>query len=165
MRLHLRNLAAAAFVVFTLSACLDPSDRRPGTWLSGEVVSELPTDWSFTDAHKEIAIQVATPYAVPHSVTIWCAALDGVLYVGARDPATKRWPAWVDDDPQVRLGIDGKLYDVVLAPLDEAAAADADTLTRLRAAYAAKYELPAAPPDAPPGTIPATRYWRVGPGA
>ena len=83
------------------------------------------------------------------------------LYVGARDPATKRWPGWVDDDPQVRLGIDGKLYDVALAPMDETA--DADTLKRLRAVYAAKYELPAIAPDAPPGTIPATRYWRVGP--
>jgi hypothetical protein len=152
---------AAGLALLTLTACLDPSDRRPGTWLSGEVVAELPSDWSFSDAHKEIAIQVATPYLLPHSVTIWCAALDGALYVGARDPETKRWPAWVDSDPNVRLGIDGKLYDVRLTPLDENA--DAAELARLRAAYAVKYAIPAAPPDAPPGSIPPTRYWRVGP--
>ncbi len=145
--------------MLSLAACIDPSERRSGTWLSGEVVTELPADWSFTDAHEEIAIQVATPYAIPHSVTIWCAALDGTLYVGARDLETKRWPGWVDDDPRVRLGIDGKLYDVALVPLDEVAAAA--ELARLRAAYALKYKLPAVPPDAPPGAVPPTRYWRV----
>jgi len=156
------HTATALLVALTLVACLDPSDRRPGTWLSGEVAAELPTDWSFTDANKEIAIEVATPYLLPHSVTIWCAALDGALYVGARDPETKRWPAWVDADPQVRLGIGGKVYEVALAPLDESA--DAAELARLRAAYAVKYALPPAPApaDAPPGSIPPTRYWRVG---
>ena len=152
--------SAIVLVVLTLSACIDPSDRRPGTHLTGDVVAELPSDWSFTDAHKEIAIEVATPYVIPHSVTIWCAALDGALYVGARDPDAKRWPAWVDDDPNVRLGIDGSVYEVALAPLDEQA--DAATLARLRAVYAAKYALPAVPPDAPAGAIPPTRYWRVG---
>jgi hypothetical protein len=150
---------AVALCLPLLLACLDPSDRRPGTWLSGEVATELPGDWSFTDAQKEIAIEVATPYLLPHSVTIWCASLDGALYVGARDPATKRWPAWVDRDPKVRLGIGGKVYPVLLAPLDERA--DAALLGRLRAAYAGKYALPATPADAPPGSIPPTRYWRV----
>ena len=158
--IRLLRTATVLFVALTLHACLDPSDRRPGTWLSGEVVADLPADWSFTDANKEIAIEVATPYLLPHSVTIWCAALDGALYVGARDPDTKRWPAWVDDDPNVRLGIGGKVYEVKLAPLDEVA--DAATLARLRAAYALKYALPAVPADAPPGAIPPTRYWRVG---
>lgn len=156
-----RLACIASALALSLSGCLDPSDRRPGTWLSGEVVADLPADWSFTDAHKEIAIEVATPYLVPHSVTIWCAALDGALYVGARDPETKRWPAWVDADPEVRLGIGGKVYEVALAPLDESA--DAAELARLRTAYAVKYELPPAPADAPPGTVPPTRYWRVGP--
>lgn len=142
-----------------LLSCLDPSDRRPGTRLSGEVVTELPADWSFTDGHKEIAIEVATPYLIPHSVTIWCASLDGVLYVGARDPETKRWPAWADADPDVRLGIGGKVYEVRLVPLDEAG--DAALLARLRPTYAVKYALPAPPPDAPPGSVPPTRYWRV----
>jgi hypothetical protein len=148
-----------------LLSCLDPSDRRPGTWLSGDVVAsdQLPTDWSFTDANKEIAIEVATPYKIPHSVTIWCAALDGTLYVGARDPDTKNWPGWVDDDADVRLGIDGKVYEVQLEPLMDTALSDSTTLDRLRAAYAKKYALPAQPADAPLGSIPPTRYWRVGP--
>ncbi len=149
------GFASAMIGIAALSACIDPSDRRPGTRLSGESVRELPTDWAFSDVYKEIAIEVRTPYWIPHSVTIWSASLDGVLYVGARDPETKRWPAWVDRDPDVRLGIGENVYEVRLVPLDEAAA-----LERVRAAYAAKYALP----EIAPGTVtPPTRYWRVMP--
>jgi hypothetical protein len=147
---------AALLCAVSLTACFGPSERRPGLWLSGEAAA-FPRDWSFTDADKEIAIQVETPYLLPHSVTIWCASLDGALYVGARDPETKHWPGWVDRDPNVRLGIAGKIYDVRLAPLE-----DTTTLERLRAAYGVKYALPAPAPDAPP---PSLRYWRVEPRA
>jgi hypothetical protein len=132
----------------------NPSERRPGLWLSGEPAA-FPADWTFTSDINEIAVQVATPYLIPHSVTIWCASLDGQLYVGARAPETKRWPGWVDRDPNVRLLVDGKLYDATLVPLD-----DPVTLTRLMPVYAAKYSLPsgAQPPDAP-----RSRYWHVTP--
>ncbi len=147
-----RALLLALLCAASLTACFGPSERRPGMWLSGEVAS-LPDDWSFTDADKEIAIQVSTPYLLPHSVTIWCAALDGALYVGARDPETKHWPGWVDREPNVRLGIAGKVYEVRLAPLD-----DAPTLERLKVAYGVKYALPAPAAGTP---TPALRYWRV----
>ncbi len=150
-----RGSGLAIALLVLLMAC-NPVDRRPGLWLSGDEAA-YPSDWSFTDAYKEIAIEVATPYFVPHSVTIWCASMDGVLYVGARAPETKNWPGWVDDDPDVRLGIDGKIYDVTLVPLD--ASSDAEELARLAPNYVRKYELPS---QAPPGT-PASRYWRVTP--
>lgn len=151
------RLAALPLVAVALAAtgCLDPSDRRPGFALSGEPAESLPADWSFTDAHGEIAVQVATPYLVPHSVTIWCASVDGELYLGARDPETKHWPGWVDDDPEVRLGIEGTLYDVRLEPVSDEA-----RLAGVRAAYAVKYALPPPGPDAPP-----IRYWVVRPRA
>ena len=40
-------------LVVLLGGC-GPSDRRPGLWLSGEVQA-YPTDWTFADAHQEIA--------------------------------------------------------------------------------------------------------------
>jgi hypothetical protein len=133
-----------------LVAC-NPADRRPGLWLRGET-APYPADWSFTQSIPDIFIEVTTPYLVPHSVTIWCASMNGDLYVGARAPQTKRWPGWVDDDPNVRLGIDGKIYEVTLVPLDDPA-----VLARLLPIYARKYQLPAqAPPDAP-----VSRYWHV----
>jgi hypothetical protein len=144
-------LAAAALSALALGGCLRPEDQRPGFHLSGEV-SPLPADWSFTDAQPEIALEVSTPYLLPHSVTIWCATLDGALYVGARNPESKRWPRWVDADPAVRLAIADRIYEATLVPADAP-----EVVGRLRRAYAEKYELPvdhAAP--APP-----IRYWRV----
>jgi len=80
----------------------------------------------------------------------------GVLYVGARNPESKRWPGWVDADPDVRLKIGERLYEVSLIPFDEP-----ERLGRLRRAYVAKYELP----ETPPGEGPPIRYWQVAPRA
>ena len=139
--------------MLALAACFGPSDRRPGFRLEGEVAETLPDDWRFSDQHQEIAVEVRTPYLLPHSVTIWCAALGGQLYVGARDPETKSWPGWVDRDPDVRLGIGETVYEVTLVPVE-----DEDRLARVRQAYAAKYKLPSPGPNAPP-----IRYWVVEP--
>lgn len=149
----LLRASAAIAVLLALAGCLDPKDRRPGLHLSGPVV-EFPADWSFTDSHREIAIEVSTPYLLPHSVTIWCVALDGDLYVGARDPESKSWPGWVEADPDVRLKIGDDVYEARLAVIE-----DPGPVARLRRAYAAKYELP---DDASRASV-ATRYWRVEP--
>jgi hypothetical protein len=146
----LRHVSALAILVL-LAAC-NPSDRRPGLSLSGEPAA-FADDWSFTDAEKEIALEVSTPYFLPHSVTIWCASLDGALYVAAGSPEEKRWPGWVDEDPDVRLLIAGKVYEGRLEPVD-----DAPTTERLRATYAAKYQLDASGAANPLRTV---RYWRV----
>ena len=141
-------LSACAGLVL---GCIAPDERRPGLWLSGERTA-FPSDWSFTDVHPEIAIEVAAPYLLAHSVTIWCVSVEGVLYVAARDPDEKNWPGWVAADPEVRLGIDGKLYEASLERLD-----DAGTVAALRGAYEAKYALPSR--DAPDG--PPMRSWCV----
>src|SRR5262245_19251117 len=152
----LRSLVVCALVAVVVAgvACFDPSGSRPGTRLSGAPAA-LPGDWSFTDSQPEIAVEVSGFLGVPHSVTIWCVSLDGALFIGARDPETKRWPAWADADPNVRLGIDGKAYEVRLTPENEATMVE-----RVRAAYAAKYALPAPEPGEKPAPV---RYWRVGP--
>ncbi len=145
------RLALLAVVVV---GCVDPDGRRPGLRLSGESAREFPADWSFTDEYREIAIEVHTPYLLPHSLTIWCGSVGGQLYVGARDPETKRWPGWVARNPNVRLWIRGRIYRAALVRLDEP-----DEIDRVRRAYAAKYGLPhPAPAGSPP-----IRYWRVDP--
>ena len=133
------------------SGCFGPEDQRPGLRLRGEAVS-VPANWVFTNDHREIAIEVQTPYLLPHSVTIWCAELEGELYLGARDPETKRWPGWVDRFPEARLRIGRDIFEVRLTPED-----DAERVASVRRAYAAKYELP----PTPPGEGPPIRYWRV----
>ena len=149
-----RASLVVALLSLALAGCIDPSDRRPGTRLSGEVAA-LPADWSFTDTIPEIAVEVSGFLGLPHSVTIWCASLDGALYLGAREPESKRWPAWADADPNVRLKVADAVYEVRVTPLE-----DATTLERLQAVYARKYSLPAPEPGTTPPPI---RYWRVGP--
>jgi len=152
-RTHRPALPFLLLLVLACASACQPSDRRPGLWLAGEP-APLPEDWSFTDAHGEIAIEVRTPYALPHSVTIWCASVDGSLFVAARDPEEKRWPGWVERDPEVRLAIDGRLYDAKLERID-----GPDRIAPGRRAYGAKYQLD----DPPPPGAPPLRYWQVVP--
>jgi hypothetical protein len=148
------RLATAIAIATALAGCFGPEERRPGLHLRGEVAETLPSDWAFTNDHKEIAIEVRTPYLLSHSVTIWCAEVEGKLYVGARDPETKRWPGWADRDPHVRLRIGSRIFEVQLAPLE-----DEERVAQVRRAYAAKYDLP----RAPAGEGPPIRYWLVAP--
>ena len=145
----------ALFSALIVSVGCEPQDSRPGLWLRGDV-SAIPADWSFSRDHKEIAVQVGTPYLLPHSVTVWCIDVDGELYLGASRPETKNWPGWVRDDPDVRLKIDTKIYDVTLEELQ-----DVDAIRQVGSAYAKKYDL-----DEPlPADAAAIRYWLVTPSA
>jgi hypothetical protein len=121
-------------ITLSLGCSIEPSDERPGFGLSGEVAQQPVRDWSFASGAKEIFIETATPYFIPHSVTIWCVALDSQLYVGAWEADTKRWVANVARDPNVRLKIANKIYAQKLEPV-----ADAATIARLNAGYARKY--------------------------
>ena len=144
------QLGIGIALAVAVAGCFDPQDRRPGTRLTGEVTA-TPSDWSFTNNHELIAIEVQTPYLLPHSVTIWCADVDGQLFVAAREPETKRWPGWADQNPNVRLGIGSQTFEVRLVPLE-----DRKRIARLQSAYAAKYDLPPPSADSPP-----IRYWLV----
>lgn len=131
-----------------LVAC-QPEDRRPGQWLSGEPKA-YPEDWTFAHAHPEIALEVSTPYLIPHSITIWCATLDGNLYVAAGRPETKTWPGWVDADPDVRIRVEDGVYEARLEPLEDEA-----LIQQVMALQAEKYgfEMPSGPTG--------SRYWAV----
>ncbi len=110
--------------VLLLGAACEPKDRRPGTWLSGEVAA-VPGDWSFTDAHPEIFVETRTWYGVPHSVTTVAAVADGVLYVPSiydEDvpfPGTKRWNKNVASDPRVRVKIGSAVYELEAHPVTD----------------------------------------------
>jgi hypothetical protein len=112
-----RAAALALLALAVASAACEPKDRRPGLWLSGELVTEPVTDWSFTDSIFEIQVETRTWYHVPHSVTAVCAAVGRDLYVpsvyspGGKFPDERRWHRNVAWDPLVRLRIGGKLYE------------------------------------------------------
>jgi len=120
----------------------------PGLWLSGEVVREPVTDWSWVSdvSHPQrgntIMLETRTWYGIPYSVTILPTPRGDRLYIGgsARDarlerefPDYKQWWANVERDPRVRLKIDGKIYEMTAAlvsdPVELAEILDRDPIT------------------------------------
>ena len=114
----------AALVVLRVVG-LEPHDRWPGLWLTGELVTAPVSDWSFTDRYQNIAVQTRSWYGLPHSVTVTCTALDGQLYLtsvyrpGLVFPRDRLWNKNVLRDPQVRLKIGKQVYDRTLTLVPE----------------------------------------------
>src|SRR2546427_4648725 len=79
-------LACVAVALVTLRIVgLDPKDRRPGLWLTGDLVTKPVTDWSFTDKYPTIFVQTRSWYGLPHSVTTSCTAHNGRLYLRSEE--------------------------------------------------------------------------------
>lgn len=115
--MNTRKAFVALAFALALTGCIDPKERRPGLWLSGEVETAPVTDWSFTGDQPEIFLETRTWYGLRHSVTVVCAAHNGALYVpslyygGGEFPEKRHWHRNVARDPRVRLEIDGRLYE------------------------------------------------------
>ncbi|NKB34649.1 MAG: hypothetical protein GKR91_16270 [Pseudomonadales bacterium] len=115
------GIGAVVIVVVTLAFLrffgVAPQDLRPGLWLTGEVAAMPVTDWSFTDEHAEIYLQTKTAYLIPHSVTVYCASLNGELYLlsayytGGTYPEMRSWNRNIVRDPNIRLKIGDQLFD------------------------------------------------------
>jgi hypothetical protein len=115
-------LACVAVALVALRiAGLDPRDRRPGLWLTGERVTAPVTDWSFTDNVRNIFVETHSRYGLPHSVTTSCVAHGGQLYLtsvyrpGGHFPDDRLWNRNVMRDPHVRLKIGRQVFDRTLA--------------------------------------------------
>jgi hypothetical protein len=91
--------------------------RVPGLWLRGDLVTSPITDWSFTDNYLTIKVQTRDWFGLPHSVTTYCVAYNGQLYLtsvyrqGLEYPHGRRWNENVARDPHVRLKIGKQLFD------------------------------------------------------
>jgi hypothetical protein len=101
--------------VFLLAGC-EPQDRTPGMWLSGELVEETITDWSFSEEFTEIFIQTNPWYGIPFSVTVVVASTGDQVYVPsiyaepAEFPGSKYWNGVIADNPDVVIKMGNKLY-------------------------------------------------------
>ena len=148
--IHIQRVASLALVI-SASACRQPDGTTTGFRLSGEVVEHVVEDWAFTNDIQLIFIETKTRYLLPHSATIWCAELNGELYIGAYQNE-KGWEANVSRDSAARLRIDGKLYDVTLTPITSA-----QTISEIDARYDDKYDMASAFGSDPPQW----RYYRI----
>ena len=103
-------------VSFLLAAC-EPQDRRPGTWLRGEVVETPISDWTFSNEHMEVFLQTHPWYGVPHSVTVVVGTNGDTLFIPSiyfqepkRYPDGKYWNGIVDTNPDVEIKIGDQLF-------------------------------------------------------
>jgi len=152
-------LLAAATVAFSLTANLTacrPRDERPGLWLRGESATSQPNDWHFAHDVEEIFIETRPWYGIPQSNTIWCAEIGGTLYVGSYGDHKKAWEKNIARNPEARLEIEGKTYEVRLQPVT-----DPDLVHALDTAYAEKYDMA----DVFGDDLPKWWYYRVMPRA
>jgi hypothetical protein len=91
-----------------------PHGNTPGLWLKGDLVTTPVADWSFTDKIETVNVQTRTWYLIPHSVTTYCVAYNGQLYLtsvyraGLTYPHGRSWNEDVARDPRVRIKI-GKI--------------------------------------------------------
>lgn len=106
----------------------DPGVTHPGLWLSGEVVTEPVTDWTFAKQVRGLTAIQTRDRLVPgmaFSVTTARFIHNGRLYIGSGYPAGKKMPSgrhWNKNilvDPVVRVKIGGKLYDGKLVYLSD----------------------------------------------
>jgi hypothetical protein len=78
--------------------------------------------------------------------------LDGSLYIGSYDDDVKYWEKNVARNPEARLRIQDRIYDVTVTPV-----ANAELSERLDRRYAEKYDMAEVFGD----DLPAWRYYRV----
>lgn len=97
----------------------------PGLWLSGTVVKDHVTDWSFVSQYQWDKLQTRTWYGIPHSVTTGYILYQNQLYItsmfakGVPFPDGKSWVKNVMRDPHVRLKFGDNLYDCTLSPVTD----------------------------------------------
>jgi hypothetical protein len=128
-------LKVLAVIVVCLVLLLDvlsitgfgPHGNTPGLWLKGDLVTTPVTDWSFTDKFETANVQTRTWYLLPHSVTTYCVAYNGQLYLtsvyraGLTYPHGRSWNENIVRDPHVRIRIGDQLYDRTLSYVTDSA--------------------------------------------
>jgi len=99
----MRKLLAIGCLV--LLGCGGPFLLLPGGALSGEVVTEPVSDWSFVD---DLFVDLEVRPSEPYSVELNYVIKDGTLYI---DPAEgRRWLDYLRQDPRVRVRFGGQIY-------------------------------------------------------
>jgi hypothetical protein len=94
-----------AFIVVASGCGGGPFVVFPGGELSGEVITEAVSDWSFVDSWF---LDLETRPEDPYSVEINYTVKDGQLYI---DPSEgRRWLEHIRADPRVRARFENRIY-------------------------------------------------------
>jgi hypothetical protein len=100
-----------------------PVGPIPGGRLHGELAA-APADWSFANRERYLLVE-SDAWTLPWSGRVWFLAHEGRLHLLLPSFFGDGLKRRLDDDPRLRVEIDGKLYEQVAAPVrdDEVLAA------------------------------------------
>jgi hypothetical protein len=143
-----------------------------GFRLAGDVVKTPVTDWSFTDAIRNIQIETHTWYLLPHVVRTDIARVGEQLYLfseyfapapGKPDlredfPEARFWNRMVVRDPRIRVKIGNQLFDMRAYPLT-----DPGQIEVARQAFLSKYAEVRQREALPESRRPALHFFRLEP--
>lgn len=121
----MRRLVIAALAllagVYLLARWLpvEPVDRRPGLGLTATAGSWEDGTMAAVSGRQEVHLETRPWHGIPHSVTTILWRDGGMLYIPCAKCAQKRWPANVAANPDVRVKISGRLYDVRLQKIED----------------------------------------------
>ncbi len=91
-----------------LAGCDEPFIVMAGGALTGDV-EDPPADW--TPLNEIDVVQLETRPEDPYSVNVWMIARGRDIYVATGKGET-RWTRNIADNPDVRLRVDGKVYEL-----------------------------------------------------
>ncbi|MGH0029562.1 MAG: nitroreductase/quinone reductase family protein [Myxococcota bacterium] len=117
----MKHATALVLLALALGACNGPTGLLPGGRLDGET-APAPEDWGFAGDHG--TAQLETRPGDPYSVNLVYTVVGGAVYVNAGDTETE-WVRNMTANPQVRLRVDGALYDLRAVRVTDDAELDA----------------------------------------
>ena len=116
-----RQLLSALALALTSAACNGPFGLLPGGELSGEP-APTPSDWRF--AGSAGTAQLETRAAEAYSVNLGYTVVEGSLYINAGNTETN-WVKNISGNAEVRLRVDGRVYESRAVRVTEPAEIDA----------------------------------------
>jgi hypothetical protein len=119
-----RRAVILSILAFGWIGC-GPMGPLPGGHLSGPV-AVAPTSWSFSDSHETIQLETGRD---PYSVNLWGVGVGEHFYLASGRGTDARWAKNIESDANVRLRIDGTVYELRAVRVD----AEAERLLFLEA--------------------------------
>ncbi len=146
-------IALLGFGVWARLLAGGPVGPIPGGALSGEPAGSPPADWSFANAEDYLTIEVQGA-RLPYSTSVQFMAHDGRLHLLLSSFFGDAVPRRLERDPRVRVRLDGKLYDQVAVPVEDAEARGPILRPFLRRQFAIEVSGEARDVPRPEGDVP-----------
>lgn len=95
-----------------------PVGPIPGGALRGERVAQAPADWTFANRVPYLRVE-SDAWTLPYSTDVWFLAHGGRLHLLLPSFFGDGLKRRLDDDPRLRVSLDGKLYEQIAVAVSD----------------------------------------------